>query len=568
MTLFDQISETLGASGAMADLARTLGASTADTDSLVSAGLPAILGGLGAQAVDDGTSVLLGLLNDDGGGFVDNIGSFFGQGDSTGLASKLTGSLFGSQRGAIESHVSGASGGAISLVSRLLPMLAPAVIGHLSKIAAEDGLDADSLSEQLATIRADGPLGDILDSTSDEDRAGFVQGITSLRDAGGLAALIPTVARAPTAAAAAGAGAAGAVNQLVAPADGDNVRTGLGWLPSVMLPLLALIAGLVLWQCTGSTGDDPKSEVAVEQVAETSAATVEPEPEPTAAPEPTPVPEPTAVPEPEPTATAEPAPEPVVTIADLALDSDDLSSLVGLAAQYDLVDLLSDPDAGPFTVFAPTNGAFEAAGLVLNRLDDDQTTTTLTFHVVSGIFRAADLTPGTTLTTLAGETLTVGQGPTLNGGVEVAAADLEAANGVVHIVENVLVPGSIQRTLATADVNALFELEPIQFASGSADILPESIPTLDQAITTLTNLPEGSMFEVQGHTDSSGGDVANQTLSENRAASVVAYLTAGGVSSDMLVPVGYGETQLKVPELTPEDFAMNRRIEFVDISEQ
>ena len=97
--------------------------------------------------------------------------------------------------------------------------------------------------------------------------------------------------------------------------------------------------------------------------------------------------------------------------------------------------------------------------------------------------------------------------------------------------------------------------------------MPESEPTLDAAIETLLSLPSGTVFEVQGHTDSQGEPGPNQELSEARATAVVTYLTDGGVDPDMLVPVGYGETQLKVdPEETPEDFAANRRIEFVDIS--
>jgi len=240
---------------------------------------------------------------------------------------------------------------------------------------------------------------------------------------------------------------------------------------------------------------------------------------------------------------------------------------VGIATDLGLAGQLADPDAGPFTVFAPTNDAFGSAESLLGRLDNDQTTTTVTYHVVPGTVLAADLTPGATFETLAGETLSVGDDGTLTGGIAVATADITADNGVVHIIEQVLVPGSVSRSLVAQDVNAAFELNPIQFSLGSADILPESQATLDEAITTLTSLPAGTVFEVQGHTDSQGDDASNQTLSEDRAASVVAYLVDGGVDPDMLEPRGYGETNLKVdPEVTPEDFAANRRIEFVDIS--
>lgn len=565
MTLLDQISDALGASGALGDLSSSLGTSAADTDSLLGAGLPAILGGLGAQSGGDGVGAMMGLLGDDGGDFVGSLGSFFAQGDKTGLASKLVGSLFGSQRSAIESHVASGSGAAMSVVSRLLPMLAPAVLGFISKMVKDDGIDADGLGEKLAAIGADGPLGDILAKNAEEDESGFVTGLAALRDAGGLGALIPAASAAAPVAAAAAAGGAGAVTALAAPQD-DEDRNGLGW-TAIVLPIIALIAGLVLWQCgtsDDSHGDDGDHSAEVEVAAEAEA-----EPEPTAEPEPEPtaVPEPTAAPEPEPTATPEPTPEPVVTLADLAVGTPELSTLVGIATDLGLAGQLADPDAGPFTIFAPTNDAFASADGLLARLDGDQTATTVTYHVVPGVVMAADLVPGATFDTLAGETLTVGADGTLTGGISVATADITAANGVVHIIEQVLVPGSVSRSLVAQDVNAAFELNPIQFSLGSADILPESQVTLDEAIVTLTSLPAGAIFEVQGHTDSQGDDASNQTLSEARAASVVAYLVAGGVDADMLVPRGYGETTLKVdPEESPEDFAANRRIEFVDIS--
>ena len=130
-----------------------------------------------------------------------------------------------------------------------------------------------------------------------------------------------------------------------------------------------------------------------------------------------------------------------MTIADLAAGSPDLNTLVGLASDLDLVGPLADADAGPFTVFAPTDDAFAAAGGTLERLDEDQTRQAVTYHVVPGVFTSADLTPGTTLETLAGDTLTVAGDGTLNGGVGVIVADLTADNGVVHVIDGVLVPG-------------------------------------------------------------------------------------------------------------------------------
>ncbi len=103
---------------------------------------------------------------------------------------------------------------------------------------------------------------------------------------------------------------------------------------------------------------------------------------------------------------------------------------------------------GPFTVFAPRNEAFDDLGSeVVQALLDagnlDLLTEILTFHVVSGVeARSASLSNGQTVTTLQGDALTIGvSGGTVTvNGATVVAADIEAANGIIHIVDGVLVP--------------------------------------------------------------------------------------------------------------------------------
>ncbi|MCP3988222.1 MAG: OmpA family protein [Actinomycetia bacterium] len=68
---------------------------------------------------------------------------------------------------------------------------------------------------------------------------------------------------------------------------------------------------------------------------------------------------------------------------------------------------------------------------------------------------------------------------------------------------------------------------------------------------------------VEGHTDSSGPDAYNMALSEARAASVVAYLEAAGISPDRLQAIGAGETDPIAPNDTDEGKALNRRVEFI-----
>ncbi len=105
-------------------------------------------------------------------------------------------------------------------------------------------------------------------------------------------------------------------------------------------------------------------------------------------------------------------------------------------------------------------------------------------------------------------------------------------------------------------------LEPIQFASGSAIVQPASESILDEAAELLTANPDVAL-EIGGHTDSLGGDEANQTLSEARAQAVLDALVQRGVTND-LSAVGFGERRLKVSpdEDDPAAQQENRRIEF------
>jgi len=123
---------------------------------------------------------------------------------------------------------------------------------------------------------------------------------------------------------------------------------------------------------------------------------------------------------------------------------------------------------------------------------------------------------------------------------------------------------------ASAEINAILELDPILFQSGTAIILPESQPTIDEAIRILNLFPDANV-EIGGHTDSLGPDEANRALSEIRAQAVLAALRDGGVSNQ-LSAVGYGESQLKFPDDKGDTQdkidarQANRRIEFTTLN--
>ncbi len=133
------------------------------------------------------------------------------------------------------------------------------------------------------------------------------------------------------------------------------------------------------------------------------------------------------------------------TVVDVAIGSPDHTTLVSAVSAAGLVETLKG--AGPFTVFAPTNAAFAAlkAGTVEGLLkpeSKDALTKILTYHVVAGSVKAADLKDGQKVKTLQGEELTVSikDGKVKINGANVTAADLEGSNGVVHVIDAVLMP--------------------------------------------------------------------------------------------------------------------------------
>jgi len=105
-------------------------------------------------------------------------------------------------------------------------------------------------------------------------------------------------------------------------------------------------------------------------------------------------------------------------------------------------------------------------------------------------------------------------------------------------------------------------LKGVNFATGSADLLPESFPILNQVIAGLKDNKDVEI-EIRGYTDSQGSAAYNQKLSERRANTVMEYLIAQGIEASRLRAVGYGEADPIASNRTAEGRAKNRRIEFV-----
>jgi uncharacterized surface protein with fasciclin (FAS1) repeats len=131
-------------------------------------------------------------------------------------------------------------------------------------------------------------------------------------------------------------------------------------------------------------------------------------------------------------------------IVEIAAGNSDFSTLVAAVQAAGLADTLSG--AGPFTVFAPTNAAFAKlpAGTVETLLkpeNKDQLTAILTYHVVAGDVKAADVVTLTTANTVNGKAVAIdtSNGVKINDAT-VTATDINASNGVIHVIDTVLLP--------------------------------------------------------------------------------------------------------------------------------
>lgn len=136
------------------------------------------------------------------------------------------------------------------------------------------------------------------------------------------------------------------------------------------------------------------------------------------------------------------------TVVDLAVATDDLSTLVTAVTAADLVDTLSGE--GPFTVFAPVNKAFnDLPEGVLDELllDENQSRLkdVLTYHVAAGKVMSTDLSDKQMVEMVNGEMVQVlidDDGNVTVGGAKVTSVDIEGSNGVVHIIDTVLLPSA------------------------------------------------------------------------------------------------------------------------------
>jgi transforming growth factor-beta-induced protein len=198
------------------------------------------------------------------------------------------------------------------------------------------------------------------------------------------------------------------------------------------------------------------------------------------------------------------------TVVDLATYSDNFTSLVGAVVKADLAGALSGD--GPFTVFAPTNDAFAAlfAALGISDLDEvavEDLTSILTYHVVGDNVMSTELSAGS-VASISGEEfeVTIDGEVMINGTVKVVATDIQGTNGVIHVIDAVLVP-EMQKSNTIADiavansefsilVEALMKADLVGAVADSEAELTVFAPTNDAFVALLSELGATSLDDV------------------------------------------------------------------------
>lgn len=206
---------------------------------------------------------------------------------------------------------------------------------------------------------------------------------------------------------------------------------------------------------------------------------------------------------------------PTNNIVEIAQSSAQLSDLVAALTKYpDLVNTLSGD--GTFTVFAPTNDAFDAllAAIGQNSIDDipeDVLRNVLEYHVLGATVTAAQVAPGD-IEMVNGEiaTITPNSDGLFIAGAQIVAVDALATNGVAHIIDNVMIPPSIAPIVGTIVAPAFFNkdfttlIAAVQNAN--ADLLSILLGDGPSGNGMTLFAPTNAAFEAAGITDVNGAD--------------------------------------------------------------
>ena len=173
MSLLDMLTQQIGGAAAQ-QMARQLGADQGATSKAIAGALPALVGALARNAASSNgaESLSRALTNDHDGSVLGDIGGFLNQAEQ-GPGEGILGHILGSRRDTVQAGSSGASGLDVGTITKLLPMLAPLVIGALGQQQRKQGLDAGGLASMLNQEHerfessTPGLVGNLLDADGD-----------------------------------------------------------------------------------------------------------------------------------------------------------------------------------------------------------------------------------------------------------------------------------------------------------------------------------------------------------------------------------------------------------------
>lgn len=180
--LVDGILAQLGPAG-VTQIAKSLGVDEDVMGPAVAAAIPAIIGGMARNASDpQGAESLSSALDDHNPSIFDGLGGLLGGGSGLADGAKILGHVFGNRRPNVESNLANQSGLNIDVIMKLLPILAPLVMGYLSREKQDRGLDAGGLGSVLGQERQ-----------AAERRQPGLGGLASILDADGDGSIIDDV---------------------------------------------------------------------------------------------------------------------------------------------------------------------------------------------------------------------------------------------------------------------------------------------------------------------------------------------------------------------------------------
>lgn len=193
---------------------------------------------------------------------------------------------------------------------------------------------------------------------------------------------------------------------------------------------------------------------------------------------------------------------PAQTIAAIAQADTAFSFLVAALSRAELVTTLNG--SGTFTVFAPTNAAFRSSGISLeaiNTLPVADLTRILLYHVLGAKVEAAQVTTGYVNTLAAGPVantnlsayVSTASGVRINNAANVVQADIQATNGVIHVIDRVLLPADLA-TLAGVNINLSTVIGAVATANLTSALVYD--PTSTDLLTLFA--PENNAFTVSG----------------------------------------------------------------------